>query len=180
MHSCRPLNLPAALMGLAGMCASTVLLAAPVVTNIAPRPTGRVPGRMTIKLAVLNYEPRFAAKSNQTYWQWGKWKDPRVCVQMLANGWRDMSDGMLDIQVAHWTNVNQFPYSMDTNRFGHHRYTEETFTADFRKNYIGMAHYLTCLTADFPHLLAMVGRGEVVWWRAFFWLLGDAHDRQGT
>jgi len=116
---------------------------------------------MTIKLAVLNYEPCFASKGNQTYWQWGKWKDPRVCVQMMVDGWRAMSDGMLDIQVVHWTNVNLFPYSADTNRFDHHRYTEETFTADFRKNYVGMAHYLTCLTADFPHLLAMIDRGEV-------------------
>ncbi len=127
----------------------------------AAQTPARTPGYMKIKLAVLNYEPVFASQGGKTYWQWGGWTDPRTCVDMLVDGWRQMSDGMLDIEVTHWTNLNLFPYSRVTNRFGEHRFTEASYIASPSQNAPGMMDYLFCLTNDFPHVLGMVDRGDV-------------------
>lgn len=140
-----------------GLLCSAALFAA-VAAHAAQE---RTPGYMKIRLAVLNYEPLFASQGNIPYWQWGGWTDPRICVDMLVDGWRQMTDGMLDIEVVHWTNVNLFPYSNSQNSYGEHRFTEESFMESPSQNAPGMMNYLFALTNDFPHILPMVDRGEV-------------------
>ncbi len=121
----------------------------------------RVPGYMKVKLAVLNYEPLFENHGNQKYWQYYGLTDPRICVQLIVDGFRHKTDGMLDFEIAVWTNVDLFPYSQSTNALGEHRFSDASYMADASHNTPGTMDYLFCLTNDFPEVLGMVDRGEV-------------------
>ncbi|MCX7002262.1 MAG: hypothetical protein NTV22_03195 [bacterium] len=123
----------------------------------------RIPGYLKVKIAVINYEPVFATQGNKTYWQYSGWNDLRVCVAMAVDGWRTFTDGMLEFEVVHWTNANLFPYHPETNHYGQHRYTEATYLDARANGRLEDLHmdYITCLTADFPHIAGMIERGEV-------------------
>lgn len=157
------------------LCSS--LLSSGANLNNGERPTGR----RTLKVAVLNYEPIYP--SGKPYWEelssYQYYMAPSNAYDIMQEEIREATDGMVDFQLVHWTNVNMFPYFDDaapyrnTNRFGQKRYTTNTYLIDRQDNFSeygappkpnprqGVGGVLMMITNDFPHIIGMVERGEV-------------------
>lgn len=125
-------------------------------------------GRLHLKVAVINYEPILTQQDNQPYWKACGWTDPREIAPMILEGWRDATDGMVQMEIVYWTDLDMFPYMGRENRFGQRRYTEDTYWTDFTNRWrgtidakLGNPGYAMTLTNDAPEILSMVENGEV-------------------
>lgn len=150
--------------------------------------TGHRPtGRRVVKVAVAAYEPILettnGAPCNAPYWQVCKWYAPSDVVEYAIAACAAAWDGAVEFKIVHWTNVNMFPHFMNTdsppyyystNRWGEKRYRtdNEHYWMEYTSGWkwggtptpdakMGQYGYWIMLTNDFPHLLAMVDRGEV-------------------
>ena len=70
----------------------------------------KAPGRITVKVAVLNYEPIMENRGSVPYWQACGWTDPRSFITMITEGVRKATDNVIMMEVVHWTNVDMYPY----------------------------------------------------------------------
>lgn len=129
------------------------------------RPTGQI----RLKVAVMNYEPRFPYINNRPYWDVCGWTNPRDILPMIFNAIEEATDGQVIMELVHWADVNMFPYGGRDNRHGARRYTPEQYYYDWHGGWpsdmidakLDREGYYMALTNDFPHIIPMVNRGEV-------------------
>lgn len=125
-------------------------------------------GRLNLKVAVINYSPILENQDNQPYWKACGWTDPKEIVPMVIEGWKKATDGMVQMEVVYWKNLDIFPYMGGENQFGQRRYTDETYWQAYTSRWNGAIDaklanpgYAMTLTNDCPEIIPMVERGEV-------------------
>ncbi len=90
-----------------------------------PTPTNPV---QTVKVLVLNFEPRIPSEGNQRLWEVFNWNDPRDLAAGFEADLEWASGGALDIQVVQWRDLDEFPLFTDGYRYSPAEYVENRRT----------------------------------------------------
>lgn len=126
----------------------------------------KAPGRITVNVAVLNYEPIMENRGGVPYWQACGWTDPRDFITMITEGVRKATDNVILMDVVHWTNVDMYPYCGTRGRY----LTDEMYWDGYQNGWaqagitddkLSTPGYMMAMTNDFPHIPGMIDRGEI-------------------
>src|SRR5689334_16246517 len=81
-------------------------------TRATPRHMGQ-PGRKTIKVVVLNYDPILREHGNVRLHQYMKWFDPHIHTTNIVKHLNEASGGFADYKVIEFIDVDAFPEKRD-------------------------------------------------------------------
>ena len=63
----------------------------------------------TIRVLVLNYEPRIPTEGNRRLWEVFNWNDPRDLAQGFIGDMERASGGAIDYEIVEWRHLEEFP-----------------------------------------------------------------------
>ncbi|MCU0781171.1 MAG: PA14 domain-containing protein, partial [Akkermansiaceae bacterium] len=130
--------------------------------------------RQTVRVLVLNFEPRVPSEGNRRMWEVFDWPDPRTLASQFAADLEFMTGGAIRVEIVDWRDVDGFPVFADG-----FRYTPDGYVANRRANsgwHTGPADFDDLLQRH--NLLAAVNddRVDEIWCFGdhYFELFGEA------
>lgn len=89
---------------------------------VAQQPVVRDLEKVTIRVLLINYDPKLKTSGGKTLREYFKWNDPRPMTTNLIRYIEQASGGFANYQIVDWINVDAFPKKRDG-----FCYTEESF-----------------------------------------------------
>ncbi len=83
-----------------------------------------VPPPQQFRVLVLNYDPILEVHGGQRLHEFAGWNDPRALYDQYVDELRQLSGGWLDLELAEWVDVDEYPLKEDG-----FRYTDDTYLA---------------------------------------------------
>jgi hypothetical protein len=125
-----------------------------VSSTWVPRQFEAAPGnpRQTIRVLVLNFEPRIPSEGNRRLWEVFGWNDPRRLATQFAADTAFMTGGAVAVEIVEWRHLDAFPLFSDGFRYAPEQYVQN------RRTNSGWHSG----SADFYHLAREQGLAELV------------------
>jgi hypothetical protein len=78
--------------------------------------------RQTVRVLVLNFEPRVPSEGNRRLWEVFGWADPRVLARQFKADLEFMTGGAVAVQFVDWRDLDEFPLFSDGFRYSPDQY----------------------------------------------------------
>lgn len=104
---------------------------ADVVKNVEylnPMTTSSTNQSKSVKILVMNYEPRIPNEGNQTLWEFFNWSNPRDLAAGYEQDLERASGGAVDLEIVEWRDLNEFPAFEDGYRYTPAEYVQNRQT----------------------------------------------------
>jgi hypothetical protein len=85
--------------------------------------------RQTLRVVVLNFEPRIPSEGNRRVWEVFGWNDPRMLARQFKTDLEFMTGGAISVQIVEWRDLDEFPRFADG-----FRYSPDQYVANRRSN----------------------------------------------
>lgn len=78
--------------------------------------------RQTLRVVVLNFEPRIPSEGNRRVWEVFGWNDPRMLARQFKTDLEFMTGGAIAVQIEEWCDLDEFPRFADGFRYSPDQY----------------------------------------------------------
>jgi len=78
--------------------------------------------RQTVRVVVLNFEPRIPSEGNRRLWEVFGWNDPRMLASQCQKDIAFMTGGAVAVEIVEWRDLDEFPLFTDGFRYAPDQY----------------------------------------------------------